>query len=73
MSIDAGVNHCLSDFMRCLDVSDRAATTAKIDALPEVCPHDDCTGLRNCKQNARNVANAQVRFMRNLAMRKRAA
>lgn len=68
-----GITHCLADFMRGLDVSDRAATAAKIDALPEVCPHDDCTGLRNCKQNARNVANAQVRFMRNRAMRKRAA
>lgn len=68
-----GITHCLADVMRGLDVSDRAATAAKIDALPEVCPHDDCTGLRNCKQNARNVANAQVRFMRNLESLRRAA
>jgi hypothetical protein len=65
----SGITHCLDGFMRGLPLSDRAAVQARLDALPTVCPHADCSEPRNCREQCREFANDQMRIRNRLKRR----
>lgn len=60
------ISHCLLPFAAKLNVKDVAATKALIACQAATCPHDDCTGLRNCQEVCRAHANAIARRTRNV-------
>lgn len=60
------VTRCMSRAVRIghLPVTGWAAETEK---LPEACPHDDCTGPRNCRQVAEDYLEVQWKAMEHKA------